>query len=172
MASPIPFVGRDADIPEGYRFLRRHHLAYVGPEAFARYARDGGFTLYRVGGELAAVSLMAMGRGLLVTLCVAPRFRGRGVGGWAVGYLKPNFVRAAEPAVAFFAARGFVPLGDWIPGRRLRTRVMVRAGLVGLAGRLREVFGDGRGECDTGRPPAAADGGPGGPGAAGEQGVR
>jgi hypothetical protein len=149
-------VGTDADVPAGYRFLRTHHLAYVGPAMFARYLRDGGYTLYRVGGELAAVSLMAVSRGLLVTLCVGKKFRGRGVGGWVVDYLVPNFVRAAEPAVPFFAARGYTPIGDWLAGRKLRTRVMVRSSLIGLAGRLREVFGDGE-ETDGAEERPAAD---------------
>jgi GNAT superfamily N-acetyltransferase len=136
-------VGAAADVPAGYRFLRTHHLAYVGPAMFERYLRDGGYTLYRIDRALAAVSLVAVSRGLLVTLCVAKKFRGRGVGGRVLDYLAPNFVRAAEPAVPFFAARGYTPIGGWIAGRKLRTRVMVRTALIGLAGRLREVFGDG-----------------------------
>lgn len=110
----------------------------------ARYARDGGCSLYYVGGELAAVSLMSMNRLVLMALCVAGPHRGTGLGSWAVDYLKANFVRAVEAAVPFFEVRGYTPIGTWKQGRSLRTRVLVRSSIIGLAGRLSRVLAGGR----------------------------
>lgn len=114
-----------------------------------RYARDGGCQLYLRRGELAAVSLMGMGRLVLTALCVAGSHQGTGLGTWVVGYLKPNFVRATEAAVPWFEARGYTAIGTWKKGRSLRTRVLVRSGIIGLAGRLARVLGAG-----PGAPPA------------------
>ncbi len=47
-------------------------------------------------------------------------------------YFAWNFVRSTEEAAPWFLRQGYVAVGDWMQGRSLRTRVLVREGLLGI----------------------------------------
>lgn len=89
--------------------------------------------------------------GVLLVLCVMPAWRGKGVGQHIVRYLQPSFVRAVESAVPFFERLGYTGVGAWKQGKRLRTRILIRSTLRGLAGRLQQL------EAQTDKGPSLGD---------------
>jgi GNAT superfamily N-acetyltransferase len=126
------------------RFLTRNkHPTYIGRSTMASAGQNGGLFIFRRGIEDVAIAIINPRLGVLQVLNVAKEFRSKGVGDAVLKFLKPNFVRAIESAVAWFERRGYKPLGKWKQGRRYRTRVMVRENLITLVGRIWKVFGNG-----------------------------
>lgn len=132
----LPQLGRAADYSRVRRLLDAgRHPSFIGPAKVEEVANRGGLHLAVVGQSDAALALINA-RASLIALCVHPDFRGHGLGGEFLAYLSPNWARVIEGTVPWFAARGFTPVGALKQGRKLRTQVMVRSDLIGLAGRL------------------------------------
>lgn len=102
-------------------------------------ASNGGLIFFQVDDQDCAVTLTNPRISSLLVLSVLPSFRGQGIGAHCVEYLRPNFIRALESAVPFFERLGYIGFGTWKKGRTFRTRVMLRANLRGLAGRLDQI---------------------------------
>ena len=118
------------------RILNRGHPVFIGPDQVNRAIRLGGCWCAVIDGEDVAVGIVNPRRSVLLALNVHPSHRGHGLGGRLLTYLAPNWVRATEERVSWFEARGFQPVGAPKQGRSLRTQIMVRSDLIGLAGRL------------------------------------
>jgi len=101
---------------------------------------NGGIYLFQYAGEDVAVAMINCRLSSLNVLNVLPDHRKHGLGQAVVAYLRPNFARVIESAVPFFERCGYVCVGCWHQGRRLRTIVMVRDELRSLVGRLRKAF--------------------------------
>lgn len=136
-------IGRLDEYERIKRLLNRgRHPTFIGRAMVARCTHNGGLLFFVAeNGVDAAAALVNPARGVLLVLNVEPAMRGRGVGEFALNYIKPNFARVVESAVPWFEARGYTAIGTWKQGRSLRTRVMVRAALPALAGRLRARLG-------------------------------
>lgn len=133
-------VLRSTEYERFKRVLNRgRHPTFVGRSTFTRFAREGGGAAYVIDGEDAAVSLVKPSTNTLMVLNVDPRFRGVGVGSFAIRYLAVNWVRALESATPFFERHGYRAVGEPIEGKKLYTIVMVRHDICDLAGRLRKI---------------------------------
>lgn len=87
------------------------------------------------------MALIGIRNGTLLVLNVLPMHRGIGLGRKFVNFLRPNFARVLESAVPFFEGCGYKSIGKLKQGRSLRTQIMVRSELIGLAGRLQQTHG-------------------------------
>ena len=106
-----------------------------------RYADNGGALFFEFKNEVIAVSLINPSCGVLMALNVTPAHRSHGLGRAIVNYLVPNFARVIESRVGFFESLGYVKIGKPKPGQALKTNIMVRKALFGLAGRLQRLDG-------------------------------
>lgn len=122
------------------------HPAFVGRDTVRRCANNGGVFIWSDGDADVATAIINPSRSVLLVLNVVPAYRGVGVGGAVVEFLRPNFVRALESRVKFFESLGYVSVGSLKIGRSLNTQIMVRRGLMELSGRLARVL-DGRCRC-------------------------
>lgn len=116
------------------------HPGFVGRDNYCRCAAGGGALLFFAEGKPVAVALMNCKKNALIALNVEPEFRGRGFGKMCLQYLKPNWVRAIESSIPFFESMGFQRVGALKVGRTLKTAIMVRGDLIGLAGRLENIL--------------------------------
>ena len=116
------------------------HPGFVGRENFCRCAENGGALIFFGADEQVAVALMNPKKNSLIALNVQPRFRGKGFGKMCLEYLKPNWVRAIESSIPFFESMGFWRVGALKVGQTLKTAIMVRRDLIGLAGRLGNIL--------------------------------
>jgi GNAT superfamily N-acetyltransferase len=117
------------------------HPVFVGEEMVSRNAVNGGlwFAVDTVGVDI-GVALIDPKYSNLLVMSVHPQARGRGIGKHIVRFLAPNYIRSVESAEPFFAALGYVAVGDYFQGRKLRTRILVREDVLRLAGRLRTIW--------------------------------
>lgn len=134
-------VGRQTEYARLRHILNRgKHPTYIGSDMTAHAAKNGGLFFFLVDGADAACALVNPSYNGLLVLCVIPSHRKSGLGSAIVRFLKCNWVRALESAVPFFTRLGYVSVGAIKKGRTLRTQVMVRQDLIGLAGRLSRFF--------------------------------
>ena len=134
--------------PDEYQRAKRlfnqgRHPAFIGRDTLARAASQGGLLFLRddAGGRDIAVALIGMRNGTLLAFNVHPDYRAFGVGSWFLRYLTPNFARVVEFAVPWFERNGYVRLGALKKGRSLNTQIMVRRGLLTVAGKLSRTHG-------------------------------
>jgi GNAT superfamily N-acetyltransferase len=118
------------------------HPTFIGRDLYATSSRNGGAMFFTVDGRDAAVALINPRTNCLLVLCVAPAFRGRGLGQAIVAYLQVSFARVIESAVPFFERCGFVGLGEPKMGKRWKTQIMVLKRLRELAGRVSLILAD------------------------------
>jgi GNAT superfamily N-acetyltransferase len=148
-------LGRPDEYERAKRLLNQgRHPAFIGRGTVQRNAIQGGLLFAQVHGQDAAVALIGIRNGTLLVLNVLPAHRGAGLGRKFVEFLRPNFARVVESAVPFFEGCGYKSIGKSKQGRTLKTQIMVRSELIGLAGRLQQTHGD---HC-----PCAHDAGPSG----------
>jgi GNAT superfamily N-acetyltransferase len=137
-------LGRETDYKRAKALLNRgRHPTFIGPELVERQAKQGGLLFAQVDGKDAAVAVINIHLGSLSVLCVLPEHRNCGLGTAFLRYLSPNFARVTESAVPWFERNGYEKLGEMKQGRTLKTQIMVRRELLGLAGRVRRVFSAG-----------------------------
>ena len=136
-------LAREGDYAEFKTVLSRgRHPAFIGRDLFERNARNGGALFYRFDTtNNVAVSLINARSGILIALNVVPQHRGHGLGGAILRFLVPNFARVVESKVPWFEANGYRAIGKLKQGISLRTQVMARAELFGLAGKIKAAFG-------------------------------
>ena len=135
-------LAREGDYAEFKTVLNRgRHPAFIGRSTMMTNSRNGGALIYRFGGENIAVSLINPHLGILIALNVVPQHRGHGLGGAILRFLVPNFARVVESKVPWFEANGYRAIGKLKQGISLRTQVMARAELFGLAGKIKAAFG-------------------------------
>lgn len=133
-------MGGEGEYARAKRFLNRgSHPTFVGRDMVERQARNGGLSFVTYDGADVAVSITNAAKGVLYVFNVAPVHRGHGLGTALCRYFSWNLVRATEDAAPWFGRQGYVAVGDWIQGRSLCTRVMVRERLFDLAGRLQNL---------------------------------
>jgi GNAT superfamily N-acetyltransferase len=138
--TPRVILGRETEYARAKGLLNAaRHPTFIGRHTVTRAAKNGGMHFWQVDERDIAVSIVNAKISSLLVLSVLPSMRGQGVGRHIVGYLKPNFVRSLESAVPFFERLGYVGFGTWKQGQRFRTRIMVREGLRGLAGRFAQL---------------------------------
>jgi len=130
--------------PQDYKIFKRildqgNHPAFIGRDTFERNAVQGGALIYEFENEPAACSLIGIHFGSLVALNVSKKHRGHGLGQAIVNFLMPNFARVIEDRISFFEKCGYVKIGDLKNGITLKTQIMVRQNLIGLAGRLQRL---------------------------------
>jgi GNAT superfamily N-acetyltransferase len=118
---------------------RGRHPAFIGRDNFANASANGGALIYHFEGEPVAVSLINPHYGVLLALNVDPAHRSHGLGRAIMNFLVPNFARVIENKVKWFESLGFVKLGKPKKGISLKTQIMVRARLLKLAGRLKNL---------------------------------
>lgn len=133
--------------PDEYRRAKRlldqgKHPTFVGRDTVTRQARQGGLLFARADDRDVAVAVVNVRRQVLLVMNVHPDWRGTGAGSWFLEFVRPNWVRAVESAVPWFEQRGYTPIGALKHGRALNTQVMVRSGLMELAGRVSKCLGD------------------------------
>lgn len=109
------------------------HPSFIGRETVAKAASNGGLLFAQHGGQDVAVAIINPRVSTLLVLNVHPAHRSHGLGSAFLGFVRPNFARVLESAVE---RQGYVAIGDMKQGRTLRTQIMVRAELPGLAGRI------------------------------------
>jgi len=112
------------------------HPAFIGRDTVTKNARNGGLLFFLHAGIDCAVAVVNPRRNVLLVLNVIPSHRGHGLGTAAVKYMQCSFVRAIESKVPYFEAIGYTSIGDWKQGRTFKTRIMVKNGLMQLAGRV------------------------------------
>lgn len=136
-------------------FDRGKHPAFLGRDVISFYARNGGSILFLHLGEPVAVAIVNTKHGVLLALNVLPDHRGHGLGAAIVDYLMPNFARVLDSKVPWFRRRGYTSVGEQKRGLRHRTQIMVRSGLIPLAGRLTRILAQRkkRNIADTAKPP-------------------
>ncbi len=135
-------LGRPHEYARAKRLLNAgKHPTFIGRRQMERAALQGGLIFAVTAEGDAAVALISTRRGVLQALNVHPAWRSHGLGTWFLAFLKPNFARVVEHAEPWFERQGYVPCGDWHQGRRLRTRLMIRAGLMEVAGRVHRLMG-------------------------------
>ena len=117
------------------------HPTFIGRNMVERWAKNGGLLLFCWGDQDVGVMLVNPRKNVLMVMNVLPAHRGHGLGAAMLNYAMPNWVRAVESAVPFFLAHGYTSVGALKRGRALNTRVMVRAKLMTLAGRVARVRG-------------------------------
>ncbi len=116
------------------------HPTFIGRNCFGFNANNGGALLWIFNLEIVAVSLINPNKGILLAMNVHPDHRSHGLGSAMLQFLKPNFVRAIEDRVPWFVARGYRAIGKLKQGRSLKTQVLARDALFGLAGKLQAAF--------------------------------
>jgi len=114
--------------------------AFVGVMYFQKIARNGGAFVAMIDDTDAGCALVNVGQCSLQVLAVHRNYQKRGIGKAMVDFLMPNWVRSLESAIPFFESMGYEPVGEYYPGKKFRTRVMVRRDLLSLAGRLQASF--------------------------------
>jgi GNAT superfamily N-acetyltransferase len=132
-------LGRKTEYQRAKRLLDKgRHPTFIGRHTLERAADQGGLIFATHDGFDIAVAIIGVRNGTLQVLNVLPAYRGKGVGSWFLNYLMPNFARVLESAVPWFEAQGYVCLGQPKQGRKLKTQIMVRRGLLAAAGRIWE----------------------------------
>lgn len=126
---------------------RGRHPTFVGRDTVERQAKNGGLLFVTVSGDDLAVAVVNAKTGVLLVFNVVPEHRSHGLGRAVINHIIPNFVRAVEHAVPWFERLGYQAVGDWIEGRSLRTRVLVREQLFALAGKLQGLDAAGKLRC-------------------------
>ena len=116
---------------------RGTHPAFIGRMTFASAARNGGVLIFLFETEDVAVAMINPRMNVLLVLNVVPAHRSHGLGSAVIRYIDVNFARVLESAIPFFERNGFQGMGKFHMGQRYRTRVMVKASLIGLVGKLR-----------------------------------
>lgn len=117
-------------------FNAGRHPAFMGPNQVDRMIALGGVWFASLDGVDVAAAIVHPRRSVLIALNVSPKHRGHGLGSVFLRYLAPNWARVIEDRVPWFEAQGFQSVGQLKQGRALRTQIMVRSDLIGLAGRL------------------------------------
>lgn len=115
------------------------HPAFIGRNTFESNARNGGASFYLFNNEIIGVTLCNARLGVLIALNVIPNHRGHRCGQAIVNYLMPNFVRSIESKIKFFKNLGYISIGEIKKGISLNTQIMVRANLIKLAGRIKNI---------------------------------
>lgn len=105
-----------------------------------RNANNGGSLFYEFGGKAVAVSIVNPRFGILIALNVLPEHRSHGLGGAILRFLMPNFARVLENKVPWFEKQGYRSIGKPKLGVSLKTQVMVREALFGLAGKVSKAW--------------------------------
>lgn len=116
------------------------HPTFIGRQQVASAIRNGGGLVFTFEGEDVAVALVNPRLNVIVVLSVTASHQGHGMGSAVLKYLQANFARVVESAAAFFERNGYVKIGELKQGRKLRTQIMVRKDLIGLAGRIARIF--------------------------------
>jgi GNAT superfamily N-acetyltransferase len=117
-------------------FNQGRHPTFLGPQQVNGMLALGGVWFAQLDGQDIAVAIVHPRRSVLIALNVMPAHRSHGLGARFLHYLAPNWARVIESKTAWFERQGFKSLGDPKQGRSLRTQIMVREDLIGLAGRL------------------------------------
>lgn len=131
--------------PGEYRIAKKllasaRYPAFVGENNWSINAKNGGCYFYCFSGERIAISISNPRRNQLLTLAVSRKYQGRGFGDKIVRFLNSSFVRATEQMGPWFEKRGYERIGEPIPGRNLKTIILVKVGLRQTAGRLRRIY--------------------------------
>ena len=113
---------------------------YMGEEVMKRNARNGGAMFYDVDRQPVGVSLINPRLSIGLVLAVVPAHHNHGMATAILEYLMPNWARVLDAYVEWFEQRGYSRLGTPKKGQKHTTHVMVRSALLGLAGRLAEVW--------------------------------
>lgn len=116
------------------------HPTFIGRETVRGCARNGGVTVYTFAGEDVAVSIVNPSTNTLLVLNVKPVHRSHGLGAAILAYLQVNFARVIESAVPWFERQGYTVAGEPKQGNKFITRVMFKATLAQLSGRLAKVY--------------------------------
>lgn len=144
-------LGRPNEYARAKRLLNRgKHPAFIGRQTVERNAAQGGLLFAQIAGQDAAVAVIGIRNGTLLVLNVSPDYRGSGLGHKIIDFLRPNFARVLESAIPFFESCGYRAIGKPKQGRSLKTQIMVRSELLGLAGKLAHTHA-GRCPCIHGR---------------------
>lgn len=134
-------IGRTTEYKRAKTILNAgRHPTFIGRDMVCRNAVQGGLIFAVVNGTDAAVSVINVRNSTLLVFCVHPAFRKCGLGSQFIQFLRPNFARVVESAVAWFERNGYKQVGNWKQGRILRTAIMVRGELIDFAGRAKSVY--------------------------------
>ena len=123
---------------------RGKHPTFIGRSFVLVSTRNGGCTIFRFGGEDIGVSIVNPMKNVLLVLNVDPEHRSHGLGTAILRYVQANFARVLESAVPFFERNGYTCVGELKRGNSLNTQVMIKSGLIPLAGRLTQIYA----KCD------------------------
>lgn len=130
-------VGRQNEYKAAKALLNAgRHPAFVGRDTVVKAAGNGGLLFAQHHGRDVAVAVVNARRSVLLVLNVHPSHRSHGLGAAFLAFMRPNFARVVEDAVPWFERQGYVAIGEPKRGRTLRTQIMVRGELPGLAGRV------------------------------------
>lgn len=127
--------------PNEYRRAKKlfdlgRHPTFIGHTMVERNARNGGLIFFVFDGQDVGVRVLNARTAVGLALTIHPDHRGHGLGTAILKYMMLNYVRVLESAVPWYEQRGYCCVGEWIQGRKLRTRVLVREGLFDVAGRV------------------------------------
>jgi GNAT superfamily N-acetyltransferase len=106
----------------------------------ATYIRNGGVFVFRCNGMDVACAVVNPKTNTLMVLNVLPEHRAHGLGSAILSYMQANFARVLESAVPFFERNGYRSVGALKRGNKLNTQVMIKASLIPLAGRMKDIF--------------------------------
>lgn len=130
-------LGRQNEYAAAKRILNvGRHPTFIGRGLVQRAATNGGLLFATHAGEDVAVAIINPRTSNLLVLNVLPAHRSHGLGTAFLAFVRPNFARVLESAVPWFERQGYKSVGALKQGRTLRTQVMVRGELIGLAGRV------------------------------------
>jgi len=136
-------MGRREDYRRGKKLLNAsRHPVFVGRRQAFECADQGGMLFATYEGEDVGLCYIRPKTSTLWVISIMPGHQGHGLGAAVLNYTAPNFARVIEDVVPWFEARGYTAIGRWHQGRRYRTKVMVRNGLMELSGRVAARIGD------------------------------
>lgn len=135
--------GKSAEYARFKTLLNRcRHPSYIGPEFYARCARNGGCFFATLDGVDLAVALINPRRGVFNVLSVLPAHRAHGLGSALVHWCRAPLIRSTQQAATFAERFGYSRVAAVQTGRVLEVQMLVDSNVRGLAGRIATVLRD------------------------------